>query len=207
MKIYNIYKTLFDKYQINTPLRISHFLAQVEHESGLKPISENLNYSKEGLLKVFPKYFTKDIKNIDPKTKKESIVYGTAHSYARQPEKIANKVYSNRMGNGSEESGEGWKYRGRYFIQVTGKNNYLELQNDTGIKYADNPDLYLDQVNSLIAALWFWNKHKLNKYADNDDLDGISDLINLGHLTLREGDAIGYDHRKELLSKYKKELL
>jgi len=207
MKLYNIYKTLFDKYQINTPLRIAHFMSQIEHESGLKPISENLNYSKEGLLKVFPKYFTKDIKIIDPKTKKESITYGTAHSYARQPEKIANKVYSNRMGNGSETSGEGWKYRGRYFIQVTGKNNYLELQNDTGIKYADNPDFYLDEANSLIAALWFWNKHKLNKYADQDKLDAISDLINLGHLTLREGDSIGYDHRKELLLKYKRELL
>lgn len=207
MELYNKYRTLFEKYQINTPLRIAHFMAQIEHESGLKVLSENLNYSQEGLLKIFPKYFTSDKKVIDPKTKKTSVIRGTAYEYARQPEKIANKVYANRMGNADEKSGEGWKYRGRYFIQVTGRNNYVELQRDTGIAFADNPDKYLTEADSLIAAMWFWNKHKLNKYADKDDLDGISDLINLGHLTSKEGDSNGYTHRKELLAKYKKELL
>lgn len=202
MKLYNIYKSLFDKYQINTSLRIAHFMSQIEHESGLKPISENLNYSKEGLLKTFPNYFTKDTVGKDKK-----IIPGTASQYHRQPEKIANKVYANRMGNGDENSGDGWKYRGRYFIQVTGKNNYVELQNDTGINYLDNPDSRLNEADSLIAALWFWNKHKLNKLADRDDLDAISDLINLGHDTFKEGDSNGYIHRKDLLAKYKKELL
>jgi len=202
MKLYNIYKSLFDKYQINTSLRIAHFMSQIEHESSLKPISENLNYSKEGLLKIFPKYFTKDI--VD---KNKKIILGTASEYHRQPEKIANKVYANRMGNGDEKSGEGWKYRGRYFIQITGKNNYTELQNDTGINYLDSPDYRLNEADSLIAALWFWNKHKLNKLADTDDLDAISDIINIGHETLKEGDSHGYIHRKELLVKYKKELL
>ena len=106
MKLYEKYKTILETEGINTPLRLSHFMAQIEHESGLKPISENLNYSAERLRIVFPKYF---------------ISKEDAKRYAMNPEKIANRVYANRMGNGSEASGEGWKYRGRGFIQITGK--------------------------------------------------------------------------------------
>ena len=98
MRLDENYKTLFDKYGINTPLRIAHFMTQLEHESGLKPISENLNYSSERLRQIFPKYF---------------ISKADADRYARQPERIANRVYANRMGNGNEASGEGWKYKGR----------------------------------------------------------------------------------------------
>ena len=173
------YKTLLDKNKINTPLRLAHFFAQLEHESGLKPISENLNYSASGLIRVFRKYFT-DLEAI---------------RYANQPEKIANRVYANRMGNGDEKSGEGWKYRGRGFIQITGKVNYFQLANDTDIDCLKNPDLLLQEANSMISAIWFWNKRNLNLYADKDDVVKITKLIN--------GGSNGLDHRKKLLTKWK----
>jgi len=140
MELHEKYKTLFNKYEINTPLRIAHFMGQLEHESNLKPIAENLNYQVSGLLKTFPKYFNAN----------------NVHEYAKQPEKIANKVYANRIGNGNEQSGEGWKYRGRGFIQITGKENYFRLSNDTDIDFLHNPNLLLEEANAMISALWFW---------------------------------------------------
>jgi putative chitinase len=191
MNLWEKYKTLFNGYHINTDLRISHFMAQLEHESGgLKPKSENLYYSQKGLLQTFGKYF-----NHSPEE---------ALKFQKKPKLIANRVYANRMGNGNEASGDGWKYRGRAFFQLTGKNNYLMLSKDTKIDCFNNPDILLEEANAIISALWYWSKNKLNDYADKDDLDAISDLINLGHHTQKEGDAIGYKHRKELLTKYKK---
>lgn len=179
MKLNEKYKTLFNSYHVNTPLRIANFMAQIEHESGLKPISENLNYSKDGLLKTFPKYFNSN----------------NANFYARKPELIANKVYCNRMGNGNYESGDGWKYRGRGFIQLTGKSNYLMLAKDTRIDFLNNPDLLLEEANAMIAALWFWGKNNLNLLADNDDINGITKKIN--------GGFNGLEDRKDLLDKWK----
>jgi len=173
------YKTLFEKYEINTPLRIAHFMAQIEHESGLKPISENLNYSLSRLLVIFPKYFTRS----------------TALAYSNKPEKIANKVYANRMGNGNEESGEGWKYRGRGFIQITGKINYFELSIDTDLDCLKNPDLLLEEPNAMISALWFWNLKGLNALADKNDIVSITKKIN--------GGMNGIEQRKQLLVKWK----
>ena len=181
MQLNEKYKKLFDKYEINTPLRIAHFMAQIEHESGLKPISENLNYSSERLRQIFPKYF---------------ISKADADRYARQPERIANRVYANRMGNGNEASGEGWKYRGRGFIQITGKINYFQLANDTDLDCLKNPDLLLEEANAMLSALWFWDKAGLNKLADKNDLKGITRKINGGYN--------GLEHRQELLIKYKK---
>ena len=172
------YKSLLDSYGVNTPLRLAHFMAQIEHESGLKPISENLNYSSAGLLKTFKKYFTP----------LEAI------QYQRKPEKIANRVYANRMGNGNEASGDGWKYRGRGFIQITGKNNYILLSKDTGIDYLNNPDLLLTEADSLISALWYWKLNKLNDLADKNDILGITKAVN--------GGINGLAHRKELFNKY-----
>ena len=180
MNLQTKYKSLFERYGLTTKLRIAHFMAQIEHESGLKPISENLNYSASGLIRVFRKYFT-DIQAIQ---------------YANQPQKIANRVYANRMGNGNESSGEGWKYRGRGFIQITGKINYHQLANDTDLDCLKNPDLLLEEANAMISALWFWNKHGLNKLADKDDLKGITKKINGGYN--------GLSHRQELLNKYLK---
>jgi len=179
MKLNEKYKTLLNYYHVNTPLRIAHFMAQIEHESGLKPISENLNYSAERLLVIFPKYF---ISNED------------ANRYARNPQKIANIVYANRMGNGSETSGDGYKFRGRGFIQITGKDNYTMLSKDTRIDFLTNPDLLLQEANSMISALWFWNKNKLNELADKNDIVGITKRIN--------GGTNGIEHRKDLLKKY-----
>jgi putative chitinase len=174
MKLQDKYQTLFEKYGLTTKLRIAHFMAQIEHESGLKPISENLNYSADGLSKTFPKYFDKE----------QSL------AYARQSEKIANRVYANRMGNGNEASGEGWKYRGRGFLQITGKENYFHLLIDTDLDVIRNPDLLLEEP----SALWFWDIKGLNKIADKNDIITITKRIN--------GGLNGIEHRKELLKKY-----
>jgi putative chitinase len=182
------YKSLLNKNNINTLLRLSHFFAQLTHESGLKPISENLNYSEKGLLTIFKKYFN----NI------------TAKKYARNSEAIANKVYANRGGNGNEKSGDGWKYRGKGFIQITLKDNYKSLSKDTGIDYFNNPNLLLTEADSMISSIWYWNKINGNKYADNDDLDTISDLINMGKKTIKIGDSNGYINRRNHLNKLKK---
>ena len=178
MKLKDKYKTLLNVHHVNTPLRQAHFFSQMEHESGLKPVSENLNYSATGLLSTFGKYFDLE----------------SAKLYARQPQKIANKVYANRMGNGNEASGEGWKYRGRGFIQITGKNNYSMLSKDTRIDFLSNPDLLLTEVNSMISALWYWNKNGLNALADKNDIKGITRTINGGYNGLAD--------RTELLNKY-----
>lgn len=176
------YKSLLEKYKVNTQLRRSHFFAQLKHESDLTPISENLNYSAERLLKIFPKYF----KTLE-----------IAKQYARKPEKIANRVYANRMGNGDEASGDGWKFRGRGFIQITGKDNYTKLSKATKIDYLNNPDLLLNEADSMISALWYWNTNNLNKYADLDDLGTITKKIN--------GGFNGLDDRKKWLNHYKNE--
>lgn len=188
MNVATKYRTLLNSYFINTPLRLAHFFAQIEAESGLKPISENLNYSAEGLRNTFRRHFA---------------TLAIANQYARKPEAIANRVYANRMGNGNEASGEGWKFRGRGFIQITGKNNFIRLSKDTRIDYLNNPDWLLREADSMISALWYWNTTKLNKYADLDDVDAISDLINIGRKTKTFGDANGFKHRADLLKKHK----
>jgi len=180
-ELHKKYRTILKRNGIDTPLRLAHFFAQLDHESNLKPISENLNYSAKALRRVFFKYF---------KTLED------AQKYARQPERIANKVYANRMDNGSELSGDGWKYRGRGFIQITGKANYQRLTNDTGIDYLNNPDILLNEADSMISALWFWDLRNLNKFADKDQVYAVTRRINGGYN--------GIKHRKELLKKYKK---
>jgi len=179
MKLDEKYKTLLNSYHVNTPLRIAHFMAQIEHESGLKPISENLNYSVKGLLTTFGTRFNTS----------------QANFYAKHPVMIANRVYANRMGNGDEQSGDGWKYRGRGFLQITGKDNYIVLSKDTRIDFFNNPDLLLNEANAMIGALWFWNKKGLNDLADRDDIISITKKIN--------GGLNGIEDRKMLLLKYK----
>lgn len=175
------YKTLLAKYIINTPLRLSHYFAQAEHESGLKPISENLNYSAEGLVKTFKKYFP---------------TIASTVGYVRNPQKIANKVYANRMGNGNEASGDGWRYRGRGIFQLTGRDNYKALSKDTGVDYTNNPDLLLNEADAIISSLWYWKRINGNTLADRDDVLAITKAIN--------GGTNGIDDRKRLLEKNKK---
>lgn len=183
------YKTLLNRYSINTPLRLSYFWSQLSHESNLKPVQENLNYSASGLMKVFPKYFP---------------TVELANRYARKPEMIANRVYANRMGNGNESSGDGWKYRGRGFLQITGKDNYQALSNHFKIDYIKNPNLLLTEADAMLSAVWYWTTNNLNRFADVDNIDAVSDIVNIGRLTKRFGDAKGFADRKSKLDKYKK---
>ena len=175
------YKTLLSVYHINTDLRLCHFLSQISHESRLKPIEENLRYSAKRLLQVFPKYFNKE----------------QAELYAFKPKNIANRVYSNRMGNGNELSGDGYAFRGRGFIQLTGRDNYTKLSKSTGIDYVNNPDLLLREADAMIAALWYWNSRGISRVADNDDVKEVTRRINGGYN--------GLEDRKSLLYKWKKE--
>lgn len=159
-------------FQINTSLRLAHFLAQCGHESGgFKFTSENLNYSADGLKKVFGKYFPGDL----------------ANSYARQPQKIASRVYADRMGNGNEASGDGWKYRGRGYIQLTGKANYTAFHGSVPEDILEQPDLVATKY-PLLSAAWFWNSRSLNALADqgagNDAVQAITKKVNGGVLGL-----------------------
>jgi putative chitinase len=139
------------KFGINTPLRVAHFLAQCGHESGgFRVTQENLNYSAKGLNGIFKKYFPTE---------------ASAVPYARQPQKIANKVYANRMANGNEASGDGFKFRGRGYIQLTGRDNYTQFGKAIGVDIPNNPDLVASKY-ALASAAWFWSKNGLNKLAD-----------------------------------------
>lgn len=186
------YKSLLNKNGINTPLRLAHFFAQIDHESaGGKHLVENLNYSKDGLLKIFMRDFDT---NKDRKLSENEIK--VAEMLARKPEQIANFVYARQNGNGNVNSGDGWRYRGRGYIQITGRENYSELSKDTGVDFVSNPDLLENEANAMVSACWFWNDKGLNKHADNDDIIKVTRIIN--------GGLNGIDHRKELLDSYKR---
>jgi putative chitinase len=146
------------KFELNTPLRLAHFLAQAGHESGgFKAVNENLNYGAKGLLGIFKKYFPTEEK---------------AKLYERKPEKIANLVYGSRMGNGPEASGEGYKFRGRGYIQLTGKDNYKAFDAVVVESIVDNPDLVATKY-PLLSAAWFFHKNGLHKIADQGATDAV----------------------------------
>lgn len=148
-----------ERYGIDTPKRIAYFLAQLSHESNdFRRLSENLNYSSYGLLKTFPKYFN----SLEAK------------QYERQPQKIANRVYANRYGNGDERSGDGWKYRGRGLLQLTFKANYKKYG------YESNPDELLTPYGAVESACKFWKVNNLNRFADAGDIAGLTKVINGG---------------------------
>lgn len=194
MELFEKYKSQFDKYEVNTKLRKAHFLAQIEAESGLVPKRESLYYKTiEGLKATF---FT-------PFNKKPN---GFVEQYLKNSQKCANYVYANRGGNGDEKSNDGFNYRGNGFLQHTFKDNYEELAEATGIDLVNHPELLLEEANATICALYFWDKHNLNELADVDNLDAISDIINIGHRTQKVGDTNGYAHRKELLAKWKSKI-
>jgi len=161
----------FDKYEINTPKRQAAFIGQCAHESGnFKTLQENLNYSAEGLMKTWPSRFpTKEI----------------ADQYARQPAKIAGKVYNGRLGNTSEE--EAAKYLGRGLIQLTGKENYERCGSAIGIDLINEPTLLVEPNHAAMSAGWFWNKKGLNELADSQEHGQITKRIN--------GGLIGLDDR------------
>jgi len=167
---------IVSNYKVNTSLRLAHFLAQCGHESAnFRAVKENLNYSAEGLNKTFKKYFP---------------TLESAKDYARQPERIASKVYANRMGNGNEASKDGFKYLGRGFIQLTGKANYLEFDKSVPEDIMANPELVATKY-PLASAAWFWDKNGLNAIADKGATDAVVKSI-----TKRvNGGTIGLEDR------------
>ena len=173
------------KFGINTPLRLAHFLAQCGHESGgFRATQENLNYSAKGLNGIFRKYFPTE---------------AAAAAYARQPQKIASKVYGNRMGNGNEASGEGYKFRGRGYIQLTGKENYTAFGKSIGEDILSNPDVVSSKY-ALLSAAWFFSKNGLHKMADS----GASDAV-VTQITKRgNGGTIGLADRIKHFKEYYK---
>ena len=188
-KLTNVYNSLietFNKFNINTTQRISHFLAQVMVESeDFSAVVENLNYSAHALLATFPSHFTA----------------AEAQAYARQPEKIANRAYANRMGNGDEASGEGWKFRGRGYIQCTGKANYSGFGKELGIDLINHPELLEQPEYAMLCAGAYWNDRNLNVVADKsgDDVTKITKAINGGTNGLATRQA-NYNSIKTILS-------
>ena len=175
---------VFKTYEINTPLRQAHFLAQIGHESGgFNFTKENLNYSADALLKVFPKYFNAD----------------SAASHARNPQMIANRVYANRMGNGDVVSNDGFNYRGRGLIQLTGKTNYTAFGKAVGLDLAKVVPYLETPEGAAMSAGWFWDTNKLNAKADADNIQSVTKTIN--------GGTNGMDDRMAILARAKAALI
>ena len=184
-----VYEELLDvctKFNINNPLRLSHFLAQCAHESNeFKVTQENLNYSAKRLLQVFPKYFDEQ----------------SALEYERNPVSIASRVYADRMGNGPEDSQEGWEYRGRGYIQLTGKDNYRSFGQIVPEDIINNPDLVATKY-PLLSAAWFWHSRKLNEIADQGDNENV-----IATITKKvNGGMNGIAERTEYFNRYYKVL-
>ena len=176
---------VFHRYEINTPERQAAFIGQCAHESmNFTRLEENLNYSAEALMKTWPSRFP---------------TMEVAQKYARNPEKIANKVYGGRMGNGTEETGDGWLYHGRGLIQLTGKDNYTLAGDALNMDFIHSPDYLLVPKYAALTAGWYWNKRQLNKEADAKDFTGMTKKINGGTIGL--DDRIAHiKHAQEVLT-------
>ena len=169
----------FAKYDINTVLRQAAFIGQCQHESNnFRTLEENLHYSADGLMRTWPSRFpSADV----------------AEQYAQNPQKLANKVYAGRLGNGTEESGDGWNYHGRGLIQLTGRENYERCGEAIGVDLINQPQLLVDPNFACLSAGWFWGKKGLNALADSKDYDTMTKRIN--------GGLIGLDDRKAKIAK------
>jgi putative chitinase len=176
---------VFHRYEINTPERQAAFIGQCAHESmNFTRLEENMNYSAEALMKTWPSRFP---------------TMEVAKQYARNPEKIANKVYGGRMGNGTEETGDGWLYHGRGLIQLTGKDNYTLAGDALNMDFIHSPDYVLVPKYAALTAGWYWNKRQLNKEADAKDYTGMTKKINGGTIGL--DDRIAHiKHAQEVLT-------
>jgi putative chitinase len=169
---YEALEQLLDDYEINTPLRVAHFIAQCAHESGnFVFVKENLNYKAASLQAVFKKYFpTAEL----------------AAQYANRPERIANRVYANRMGNGDEASGDGWRYCGRGLIQLTGKDNYTFFAGSLEISTEEASEYLQTFEGAAQSACWYWEQNNLNRFADANDVRGLTRAINGGYIGLED---------------------
>ena len=175
---------ILPEYGIDTPQRVAAFIAQCAHESGgFKFLKENLNYRAVSLRKTFPKYFPDD---------------AIAAAYANKPQMIANRVYANRMGNGPEESGDGFRYCGRGLIQLTGRDNYAFFAGSLDIPIEEAAE-YLETFEGAVqSACWFWETNNLNQWADKDDILTLTKRINGGTIGLEDRKK-HYEHAKHVL--------
>lgn len=182
---YNALSILLPQYDINTPMRVAAFLAQCGHESGgFIFLRENLNYRAETLLRQWPKRFpTMEI----------------AKMYERKPEIIANRAYANRMGNGDEASGDGWRYCGRGLIQLTGKDNYQDFADSIETPVEEIPEYLVTFEGATQSACWFWDSRSLNKEADVADIKTMTKKINGGLIGL-EDRFKHYQHALEIIN-------
>jgi putative chitinase len=182
---YDALYQILPEYNINTPQRVAAFIAQCAHESGnFRFLQENLNYKAESLTKTFKKYFP---------------TLESAQPYAKKPQMIANKVYANRMGNGDEASGDGFRYLGRGLIQLTGKNNYTFFAASVGIENMDECVEYLGTFEGAVqSACFFWENSKLNQWADSGDILTLTKRINGGTIGL-EDRIKHYNHALHVL--------
>lgn len=171
-------------YDINTPRRVAAFVAQCSHESGgFKFLKENLNYRAESLMRVWPRHFpTLEI----------------ARQYAHNQEKIANRAYANRMGNGDEASGDGWRFCGRGLIQLTGRNNYQAFADSIETPVEELPEYLTTFEGAVQSACWFWETNNLNKWADTGDIKELTRRINGGYIGL-EDRIKHYNHALQVL--------
>ena len=181
---YSALSEICPEYDIDSPKRVAAFIAQCAHESGgFKFLKENLNYKAASLRRVFPKYFADD---------------AIAARYANKPQMIANRVYANRMGNGPEESGDGWTFCGRGLIQLTGKNNYTFFAASLEIPLEEASE-YLETFEGAVqSACFFWDQNKLNQYADSGDILTMTKRINGGTIGL-EDRIKHYNHALHVL--------
>jgi putative chitinase len=184
-RVISLIPEVIDKFDINNPLRLAHFLSQCAHESaGFRAVTENLNYSAIGLRTTFKKYFPTE---------------SLAIKYQRKPIMIANRVYANRMGNGDESIGDGYKFRGRGYIQLTGKSNYIAFGKSIDDDLVNNPDKVATDY-PLLSAAWFFHKNGIHKISD-----GGATRANVEAVTRRvNGGLIGIDHRLSEFEKYYK---
>lgn len=208
-KFLPFFLAILPNFEINSLERVSAFLAQTAHESALfTRLEENLNYSSEGLANTWPKrYALVDNQNSSKSSQKPVYAKNKVGRYLpnplaiklnRKPSSIANNVYASRMGNGDENSGEGWKYRGKGLIQLTGKSNHVLLTLNTGIDFVSQPELLLDPVFAVLSAAWYWKYSSLNQLADKEDIENISKVIN--------GGSIGLSERIKLYNQIKSKL-
>lgn len=199
MELYNKYKTLLNRSGLNTILRKANFFAQGKVESDLKPKIESMNYSVEGLINGFGRH---RISIADAKK------FGRTSTQKANQKEIANILYGGEWGRinlGNTQPNDGWLLRGAGIYQITGRANFQKLSDDTGIDFINHPELILEEANSMIAAIWFWNSRKLNKYADKDDVTSISKIINLGSVKSK-GTPKHLVERKRWVEIFKTEL-
>ena len=182
---YDAMQRVLPKWNIDTVDRVAGFIAQTSHESGgYSVLTENLNYSAEALDKIFPKYFKRAGRD--------------ARNYHRQPEKIANVIYANRMDNGGTDSGDGWRFRGGGILQLTGRYNYTQFGKAEGMSAEEATEFVRSPIGALASACWFWDTNNINKYCDNQDITGMTKRINGGTIGLEDRKK-HYAHALEVL--------